>query len=1365
VSEYLPPVVVELEGRDAQLRQTLTAAKAEVRKFATDVGKMNATVKVKADLAAGEIEKIQRRIGAIRATIKVGLRVDEAAAQARLDRFTRDRAINANVGVRLDLAAGEIQKIQQQIGKIKATIKVGLRLDDAATITRLDHLTRDRTVTITTNTVGGGPTTPTPGNGGQGGAGGGGRDALQALLLLSPALLPIAAQATALAASVGAATVAVGAFGLAIISQLSALGDAADAEKKYKEAVDKSGATSQQAAKAQEALSRTLSKMPPQTRQAAGAYMVLKDSFKAWSDDMAQFTMVPVARSFALVQAILPKLSPMVEGTSLQFARLVAVAGGAVSSPGFDALMSKFTAFANGALKAGVDHAIHFFRVMSEGGGSGAFSEFMAYAKANGPLVSETLHNLGDAVMNVLKAASEAGPGLLTLINAAAKLVAALPPSLVATLLQLGLAIKLIGLTSGATTAITGLAGRFTALRATALAAGGGLAGLRAAFLSLSVAARATVIIAVIAAIGVAVAKLSSLGQQAPPDIDKLTNSLGRLGENGQVKGEALRAFGANLNGLRDSIKSFAAPAVIDNIQQGIVKVLTAGTTDSTPVKEAKQNLDAIDKSLANLVQNGNADLAASALEKMKAAYAKGGHDVTNFTKNLDEYKKAVDDAKFAQELTAQSMGLFGEQALATKQKLDAQKQSADGLAQSINAVSDASLTARGGIRGMEAALDAADAAFKKNGKTLDENTAKGRGNNQALDDIAASTIRAAESARANGASWETVNGIYDRGHAKILKLTQGVTGNETAAKKLADQILKTPNKTARIKMEKEDAVAGLNAFNAALKKAPGAKSVTLKTLSASAEKVLESFGFKVTHLKDGSVKITAVTGKALSAIKNVQGAVDNLHGKSIGIGVYTTEYYKKVQKGIDYTAPIKANGGLVRGYADGGNVQSIPDGGYVQGPGTGTSDSILAMFGSGAMARISDSEYVVRAAAVRKYGVQVLDALNSGRLKLAGFARGGPTAAEKQARSQMSSQFGISRFGQAAGYQNTSFQKALSSPGSLGDLVSALNGLRGQIKAAFSGRTESSLLKQLDKAGKSLITYEKQLTKVTSSLASAKTKLDDLKNSAAQLKSSVASSILSGSSVVTQAPQEGFGLTSQDVVNQMAAQLQKTQQFSAQLETLKKRGLSADLLQQIAAAGIDQGGATAAALVGANDATLKQLNDMQSKMKSSATAAGSAIADAMYGAGIKAADGLVKGLQKQQKAIEAQMLKIATSMQKAIKKALGIKSPSTVMAKLGDFTALGFAQGIGRSSKHAVIAARGLAMSVQQGAALTGSPTLAGMSLAGSGGPMVVHQHYHAHVTVEGHVMTERNLRDVVEKQMVQLGARNSVTYQQYRR
>jgi hypothetical protein len=1311
VADYLDPVVIELEGRDRKLLDTLTRAKAEVRRFTDEVGRMNATIKVDVKLKDGALAEVRRRIAeSPAAKLKVDLQLG-AGQRDQLRAQLEGRPIQATVKPVMDQTAlRRVQMVLQELGR-RIDVQIRPQMDQRSqrrVQSRLDDLSRNRTVTIRTRVTG--DANRLPGND-RGGAGGGGL--LAAVLPFAPALVPIAAEATAVAAAVGAATVALGAFGLAVKGQIGTAQGLADAQGKYNQAVAKYGPASQQAVQAQNAWLSAVQAADPATRRAGAALQILNDSFRQWSKSLAGDTMPVFTKGLAVAGALLPRLTPLAKSASVQLDRVVTALGGAISTPGFDRLMNRFSTFTNGVLKSATDSLIHFMRVLAEGGGSSGFSEFMAYAKANAPLVKDTLKNLGEAIMNILRAASQAGPGMLSLVNALAKIVAALPPSVLATILQVVAAFKLLALAKtgvGAlSTTVQSLSTRFTAMRTAASGATGGLARLRAAFSALSTAGKATVIIAAIAAVTVAIAKLASLGQKAPPDVDKMTNALGRLGQNGQVKGEALKDYGKNLSGLRDSIKSFVAPSVLDNIQQGLVKVLSFGTTDSTPFKEAKQSFDAIDQSLANLVQNGHAKEAAAALESMKAAYAKGGHDVTNFTKNLGEYKKAVDDAKFADELTAQSMGLFGDQAIAVQQKLAAQKQTADGLVQSIMALNDVNRQAAGGQIAMEAAIDAANKAAKDNGRTLDVNTEKGRANRTALLDVASTTDDYVTKLLEQGASWDTVNAAAARGRENLIAsaIRMGATGTE--AKRLADQYLKIPSQVKTfaefVKAQAESDLAKMKAKLAAFPKD---------------KKTRASFAYQ----------------QAAADVRFYQHLIDQIHGKTVTVqingvatGVNAAQYYSQ--------GPHKAGGGLISG------------------PGSSTSDDVPAM--------LSDGEYVVNAAATRR-NRGLLEAINSGQIQH--LARGGLSQAAKDARSALSGQFGISGFGRMAGYQRTPFEHNLAAPTDVNALVSALNGLHSQIKAAFSGRTESSLLNQLAKAGKSLINYDKQLTKVTASLESAKSKLDGLKQSAAQLKDSVASSIMQGAGVVTQAPQQGFGLTSQDVLNNMSAQVSKALTFSSQLQQLKKRGLSGDLLNQIASAGVDQGGETAAALVGASDAQLKQLNSMQSQLKSSANAAGSAVSDAMYGAGIRAAEGLVKGLEKKQKAIEDAMLRIAKSMESAIKRALGIKSPSTVMARLGDFTALGMAQGIDRSSKHAVIAARGMAMSVAQGAALTGTPTWAGVSATGGrggSGGTVVHQHFEFHI--EGNVMTVDKLSKDVEAAFLRRGMRNPVTYPAYKR
>lgn len=140
---------------------------------------------------------------------------------------------------------------------------------------------------------------------------------------------------------------------------------------------------------------------------------------------------------------------------------------------------------------------------------------------------------------------------------------------------------------------------------------------------------------------------------------------------------------------------------------------------------------------------------------------------------------------------------------------------------------------------------------------------------------------------------------------------------------------------------------------------------------------------------------------------------------------------------------------------------------------------------------------------------------------------------------------------------------------------------------------------------------------------------------------------------------------------------LKKTQEFQANIARLKKAGLRNDLLLQIADAGVEAGGATAAALAKAQPAELKRINDLQYQLAKSASATGNTVGDALYSAGINAAKGLVAGLKSQEKTIEAQMRRIALNMLAVVKKAHKTKSPSREFAWIGEMDGRGLETGL----------------------------------------------------------------------------------------
>ncbi|MFD8970548.1 phage tail tape measure protein [Streptomyces sp. NPDC059568] len=251
--------------------------------------------------------------------------------------------------------------------------------------------------------------------------------------------------------------------------------------------------------------------------------------------------------------------------------------------------------------------------------------------------------------------------------------------------------------------------------------------------------------------------------------------------------------------------------------------------------------------------------------------------------------------------------------------------------------------------------------------------------------------------------------------------------------------------------------------------------------------------------------------------------------------------------------------------------------------------------------------------------------------------------------------------------------------------LVEGLTGSSKQVKAAAEkladivtnalkpGKKRSAALGKISAGSKQLLKLASQEEKLADRLKKASTKLSELIKERDKLAGDVKSGILNAANITGQS-----GSNSPEAI---LARLQRdrkaAEQFAKSLAALKKQGVRADLISQIAQAGVEQGAGVAASLASATPTQIKAINAEQAQLALAAGKAGNAAADAMYSSGVRAAQGLVQGLQKEQKGIEAQMLKIAKAMSKSIRTALGIKSPSRVMARVGAFTAQGLVKGI----------------------------------------------------------------------------------------
>jgi TP901 family phage tail tape measure protein len=140
---------------------------------------------------------------------------------------------------------------------------------------------------------------------------------------------------------------------------------------------------------------------------------------------------------------------------------------------------------------------------------------------------------------------------------------------------------------------------------------------------------------------------------------------------------------------------------------------------------------------------------------------------------------------------------------------------------------------------------------------------------------------------------------------------------------------------------------------------------------------------------------------------------------------------------------------------------------------------------------------------------------------------------------------------------------------------------------------------------------------------------------------------------------------------------------------------------------------------------------------------------------------GIVSGIEGAAGSLFGSLKDLASNALSSAKSFLGINSPSREFAEqVGHWIPHGIAEGV-RNSAHAVKTAVNEATGAALGRVNVGGQISLGMGTSGGyGGTTTV-----INVHVEGSVMAEQDLRDVLQREMLRLGARNSGTWQPYRR
>lgn len=224
------------------------------------------------------------------------------------------------------------------------------------------------------------------------------------------------------------------------------------------------------------------------------------------------------------------------------------------------------------------------------------------------------------------------------------------------------------------------------------------------------------------------------------------------------------------------------------------------------------------------------------------------------------------------------------------------------------------------------------------------------------------------------------------------------------------------------------------------------------------------------------------------------------------------------------------------------------------------------------------------------------------------------------------------------------------------------------QITDAFKGKAskvDDRLVSMLTTGNKKLQSLAKQRDALVAKLAEAQ-----------KFAADTTASVLSSFSLQN-LTQGGGALTADSIVAGLDSALSKVRNFTSRINALARRGLRKDLLQQIIGLGPEQGAELARVLATADKATFKRINSLQTQLTDASNVLGRTGADVLFDAGKNAGKGFLAGLQGQRKAIEKLMIDIAKSMQKAIRAALRIKSPSRVFRYIGEMTGAGLRLGL----------------------------------------------------------------------------------------
>lgn len=855
-----------------------------------------------------------------------------------------------------------------------------------------------------------------------------------------------------------------------------------------------------------------------------------------------------------------------------------------------------------------------------------------------------------------------------------------------------------------------------------------------------------------LAAVALASGPLNELGRKATDATGEQADALQRL--SGQMATTSIDATTLNkafsdIAGQGDEMKAFSMAVqetldpgpwgVADDVITDATRVITLGLVDMTSSsEESRARFEALGEQLATTAST-DMPAAVGSFQQMVDATDGSQQSIENLLNLMPAFKDQLmqqatalglgtDNATLAKIALGEISGPAGEAAAAVGGVGGAASDAAGGLKEMLDgllALGLATLSERDAMRMYEEAVDGVSESIKENGTTLDITTQKGRDNQAAFDAIAESGFRAAQSMAENEASQEQVQGQLQRTYDDLIATAGqfGITGKK--AEDMAREVMGIPDE-ANVKSWMDDAARKeANKTEGAVKDIPKNVKINVSFNVTEPENGIKNMPENLLNPNRNKSKKPGSLGRDTRLFPNHDGSIltPMAAGGFTGAEMVPPNTWRVVGDRMDVDEAYVPLDGSRRSWEILLEALNRMPGAIPMAKG-GIASAQKQV--DSANDRLRDARRMKSDAKSARAKAIAERRVRSAEDELATAKRSLKSAKDREKSEEKAAKLAADRAKeeQARRERVSGLQSDLRMDlrrGSIRDQVTG--GLSGGYSAVDRlyglGSNEDLSRGSRSRANSSARKFEANLRslygqaeRIDAKLKAAQDKAQELKG----IKDSVANSLLNPRKIDVGDYQEFAGgkwntySGLKGATRRMTADVGAMKAFAGKLKKLADAGIPGAIIQEIAQAGVAEGSSMADAFLNASKAERDSYVGAWKDYEKYANQAGQYVTEGFYKGGSAAADGVVKGLEGRKKSVESAIANLAKAMESTFKSVLGIRSPSTVMAELGGFTAEGLVQGM-----------LGGVTDVQSAAAMLGAAAVPGdMSFAVSATPVV---------------------------------------------